>query len=35
MGTEKRKKEENETCVMCGARTNYSSQDPINKDMVM
>ena len=29
MGTKKRKKEENETCVMCGARTNYSSQDPI------
>ena len=31
MGTEKRKKvkeDKNETCVMCGARTNYSSQDP-------
>ena len=32
MGTEKRKKvkeDKNEICVMCGARTNYSSQDPI------
>jgi len=30
MGTEKKVKEDNnETCKMCGARTNYSSQDPI------
>jgi hypothetical protein len=33
MGTKKRKKEakkdKNETCVMCGARTNYSDKDPI------
>ena len=29
MGTKKVKKEKNETCVMCGARTNYSDKDPI------
>ena len=32
MGIEKKKKvkkDNNETCKMCGARTNYSSQDPI------
>ena len=32
MGIEKRKKvkeDKHEICVMCGARTNYSSQDPI------
>ena len=27
--TKKVKKEKNETCVMCGARTNYSDKDPI------
>ena len=32
MGTEKGKKvkeDNNDICVMCGARTNYSRQDPI------
>ena len=30
MGTKKRKVKENELCVQCGARTNYTEDDPIS-----
>ena len=30
MGTKKRKVKDHELCVHCGARTNYSKDDPIN-----